>query len=240
MKDLKHRLYFTFADKVFGNADSKIFVELAVELINENIETENLIILAGLDSSDSEEREKYFKKSLNDLNIEFPEINDDLISLYAMQLAENVISSKLKPKDGLTKMSNLVFASDFASRFHPFIDLDEDIDYLISSNSTIFNNGLKQENIDDYIVNEFELFLAIEKIEDKEIRTKAKCKNCGVVMNPEYKSKRSLFNPFGKKGFYCSKCKSSDLIYFNTRNGRKELLEEIKKLTPTSSCFHWG
>ena len=73
-------------------------------------------------------------------------------------------------------MLNLVYASDYASRFNPFSDLNEDIYYLISSNSAIFNDGLKKENIDEYIVIEFELFLAIEKIEDKEIRTKAKCK----------------------------------------------------------------
>lgn len=230
--NIKEQTYYLIADRVIGKSDSKIYVVWAVDMIQRGHETENILILAGLDSSDTEEREKYFRESLNDLKIEYPDNKSRLISLYSTNLADKVLTGKISPQIGLTKMIELVYATDYSSEFLAFVDLDEDIDYVKYSSQPLFNSGLTKNNIDEFIINEFKLFLETIEFKDEVLRNKAKCKKCGAIENPVVKSKWSWKELRNQNNYCCPKCFSQQLIYGNSQKGKRLIIDELKKTTP--------
>jgi hypothetical protein len=162
MINLQETTLFLLGTKLCPNFDSFDYVKWAMQLLENGYDSENLRILAGLDHSDSEVRQRYFLKSFEELNIEISSNKDDLLWDFARLLATKVIEQSLLPEKGLNIMVDLASVSDYSSRFMPFLDLEEDIDYLINYGSPLFNSELRKDNINETIINEFQLFL--EKI----------------------------------------------------------------------------
>ncbi len=234
--NIKEQTYYLIADRILGKSDSKIYVDWAVDMIQNGHETENILILAGLDSSDTEEREKYFRESLNDLKIDYPDNEKELRSFYSTSLANKVVTGKVSPQIGLKKMTELVYATDYSNEFLAFADLDEDIDYVKYSGQPLFNSGLTKKNIDEFIINEFRLFLETREFKDEDLRNKAKCKKCGAIEVPVIKAKWS-WKEFKKQNYYCCpNCFSRQLIYGNSQRGKRLMLDELKKNTPNKSA----
>ena len=67
--DASQLTYQILGQKLLSRFDSKILVDWALTLMQNGFHSDNLVILAGLDNSDTVEREKYFWKSISDLNI---------------------------------------------------------------------------------------------------------------------------------------------------------------------------
>ncbi|MCG6187666.1 hypothetical protein [Maribellus maritimus] len=143
--NIKEQTYFLIADRILGKSDSKIYVDWAVDMIQNGYDTENILILAGLDNSDTEEREKYFRESLDDLKIDYPDNEKELRSFYSNSLANKVVTGKISPQIGLRKMTELVYANNYSGEFLAFADLDEDIDYVKYSGQPLFNSGLTKK-----------------------------------------------------------------------------------------------
>ncbi len=221
--------YYTIADRIIGKSDSKIYVDWAIDMISKGHESENILILAGLDHSDSEERENYLRECLHDLKIDYPADKKYLFNFYSINLSKKVIKGDITPQTGLTKMNELFFESDYANYLSAFQDLQEDIDYLKHSGQTIFNSGLKLKNIDKYIINEFQLFLDSLKFEGKDFSNKVICKKCDSVVEPEMKKKWSILELKRQNFYCCPKCSSKDLSGWSSQTGKKLIIDKMTR-----------
>jgi hypothetical protein len=167
--------YQLLGEKSVTYFDSQKYVNWAITLLENGFDSESLVILAGLDSYDTEEKEKYFWKSIEELNIRIDKTEIELIEIYANFLAIQVVENKINPTIALRKMFNITRATDYTSKYMPFYELDDALDLLQYDNISI-NDGLTLENKDEYIKEEFELFLEMDKLEiDKSIREKSYC-----------------------------------------------------------------
>lgn len=218
------------AEKNLTYFDSQKYVDWAVTLLENEYESESLIILAGLDSYGTEEKEKYFWKSIEELNIKIEKSDFELIGNYADFVAKQVLEDKISPMDGLKKMLAVVYATDYSSEYMPFYELDADLDLLDYSGFTIFSTGLTTENKDEYIKAEFELFLAMRELNiDESLKEKSYCLNCNSFVKPVLKKKFKWKKPYKCQVWACEKCGSQKLEYPNNHNTKKRIIELCKK-----------
>ena len=103
MKTLQEITNYIIGKQIYTQIDSKDYVEWAFQAIENGFDSENIWILAGLNNSDTEERLKYFQKSLADLNFQIPTDQNEILNYFTNQLANNVIS-------GLESVSGLGYS----------------------------------------------------------------------------------------------------------------------------------
>jgi hypothetical protein len=227
MKTLQEITYYLFGKQIFTRIDSKDYVNWAMQALENGFDSENIRILAGLDYSDTEERLKYFQKSLVDLNLQMPSDQNEILKDFTIKLANNVIEGLEAPRTGLKIMLDIVIASDYSARFIQFMDLDEDIDCFIYTGVPLFNSDINKDNIEEMIINEFKLFLQIEA-SDLKIREMAYCNQCSKSMNLVLKKNFSIFKSKQYNYWSCSNCGSKDLIHGTSQKGKMMILNTIK------------
>ncbi|WP_207518340.1 hypothetical protein, partial [Flavobacterium psychrophilum] len=92
---VKEETEILLAKILLSNFDSKNYVDWAISVIESGIESNSLFILAGLDDEDTEIREKYFRKVVEELKIEINYEDFALLQNYAKFIAEKVINGTL-------------------------------------------------------------------------------------------------------------------------------------------------
>ena len=225
----KEETYKILAQRLFSYFDSHKLVDWAVMMMENGYDSESLIILAGLDNESTEIREQYFWQTIDELKLNVNKTELDIIDNYALYIAESVVNRKIKPKDGLSIMQEIVRSTDYSSKYIQFYELDEDLDYLQYDNRTIFNSGLSLKNADSFIIREFELFLESEKYRiDKNIRESAYCNQCGLIRKPKLKDKRNLIGQVKYQYWVCGNCESHDILHFRNQKGREMIMDRIK------------
>jgi hypothetical protein len=218
------------AKKLFFGFDSQKYVDWAIDLLYADFESESLVILAGLNGYDTEEKEEYFWKSIEELQIDIKKSDYELIENYALITARQVVENKLNVLDGLSIMLDIVRATDYEAKYRQFSDIDEDIDYLNHCEQSIYNSGLKKENIEEYVRNEFALLVEIEALKlDNTIFEKSICNKCGLIEKPKLKNKRKLFAKTTYSILICGNCGSDKIEHFNSQNGKKRIIEQLKQ-----------
>ncbi len=218
------------AERALTQFDSKKLVDWAVKVLELGYESENLFILAGLDFETTEEREKYFWKSVNDLNLETEKSKDELIENYALFIANKAIRKEISVDYAFDQMLKIVSASEYDSKYIAFYEINEDIDYLTYENSVLFNSGLTIENSKDFILKEFEIFVLMENLKiTKEERSKCYCVTCKSLNTPITKNKFQFKKPFKYMVWSCGICGSEKLKFNNDHEVKKLIIEEHKK-----------
>jgi hypothetical protein len=218
------------AKKLFFGFDSQKYVDWAIDLLYADFESESLIILAGLNGYDTEEKEEYFWKSIEELQIDIKKSDYELIENYALFTARQVVENKLKVLDGLHIMLDIVRATDYDAKYRQFSDIDEDIDYLNEFDHTVFNSGLRKDNIEEYVKSEFELFIEIESLDlDDSIINKSICNKCGLIEKPKLKTKRKFFASRTYQIWVCGNCGSDKIEHFSSQTGKRRIIERLKK-----------
>lgn len=144
---------------VFDELDSKQFVNWAVNSISNGYESESLLILAGLDVSDTEERKEYFRSSLKELNIELKEEKFEILEDLAKHVSKSVLDNQLSSKSGLIKMLFICGESKYDNSFVDFYNINEDINLISDGFSTQYINDLNESNKDEKIKREFAKYL---------------------------------------------------------------------------------
>ena len=219
------------AKKLLSNFDSKNYVDWAISVMERGIESENLFVLAGLDNEDTEIREKYFRKVVEEIKIDINYEDFTLLQNYAKFIAEKVVNGTLSQSKGLSIMNEIVKKSDYDSRYMQFFELDEDLDYLNYSNNTIFNSELTIENKGEYILEEFKLFIELENLKiDNKIREYSICKKCNHIGKPKLKLNYRLTKPFKYYTWKCEKCNSKEIEHFSSQNGKRKIIKNIKNI----------
>ncbi|MFC6267829.1 hypothetical protein [Frigoriflavimonas asaccharolytica] len=214
------------AQRVLSHFDSKKLIDWAIMLMGKGFDSESLIILAGLNSDTTEEREQYFWQTIDELGLDINRTDFELIENYAIYVAESVVNKKIAPKDGLTIMQDIVRSTDYSKRYVQFYEIDEDLDYLKYDNHTIFNSGLTLKNADKYITREFELFLETEKYKiDDKTRELAYCKSCDKIEKPKLKNIRNWFGKVKYQTWVCGLCESKSILHFSSQKGKEIILK---------------
>ena len=94
---MENKLLFKYVcDYILENITTYQLINVAIECITAGMECENLCILAGL--SENDDIIRYYKLTLNELNIKEPnkeEAGKYLIKYYCKELLENKISSNM-------------------------------------------------------------------------------------------------------------------------------------------------
>lgn len=221
------------AEKALTQFDGKKLVYWAVSALELGYESENLCILAGLDHEDTEEREEYFWKSIEDLKLDVEKTEDELIEKYAMTIANKAIKKEIGIDYAFSQMRKIVSATEYDRRYIAFYEIDEDLDYLRYDNSVIFNSGLTIENSKDFILEEFKIFVQMENLKiTLEERDRCYCENCKKLNIPITKNKFQLKKPFRYMVWSCGIC-GSEKLKFNSNHGVKRMIIEEYKKTKT-------
>ena len=94
------------AKYVTGNLTTSQLPEIGLLGLQEGLDSESLVILAGLSTNDNPfEIQEYFDKSIEELNIELPEKRQAAI-IYAIGLIEEIVKGKLEIIKGVYEISN--------------------------------------------------------------------------------------------------------------------------------------
>ncbi|NJO89690.1 MAG: hypothetical protein HC831_12645 [Chloroflexia bacterium] len=224
--------YKLLAQRLFSHFDSKKLVDWAVMMMECGYDSYSLIILAGLDKDSTEVREKYFRETIDELKLDVNKSDFDLIDYYANYIAESVVNKKIDPKDGLSIMQEIVRTTDYSSKYIQFYELDEDLDNLKYDNRTIFNSGLTLDNIDKFIITEFQLFLDVEKLKIERVSELTYCNTCCSIDRPKIKKKRTIIGRVEYKYWVCGNCGSKDILHFSDQKGREIIIKQNKKTQP--------
>ncbi|VAW45283.1 hypothetical protein MNBD_GAMMA03-361 [hydrothermal vent metagenome] len=139
--------------RALGCAYSKDYTEWAESLLYENVESENVAILASMGyerDPDSEEIEAYFQKSLKDLGLTLPDEKEGL-KIYAKALCEQIVSGDLESEKGVSILEAFYSKSDYEAIYSIWDELSEDLWMVSDHEGSIFNTGLSYENKNEYI-----------------------------------------------------------------------------------------
>jgi hypothetical protein len=228
--DASKLTYKILGQKLLSWYDSKVLVDWALTLMQNGFDSDNLQILAGLDNSDTEEREHYFWRSVNDLNINIDKKEIDLIDFYVDNLVDEVLEGNVPPKFALRQMCEVAVKTDYSPKYMDFFMLDDEIGSLEYDGHAIFTNGLTKNNADEYILNEFKLFKKVLTGDYSDYYKKAICNDCKQIMTPKLVTKYQLKSPFSFQTYVCENCKSQNIDTFSSQTGKEKI---INRLTET-------
>jgi len=218
------------AERALSNFDSKALVTWAINVLHSGRESENLFILAGLDHETTEEREKYFHKSLTDLNLSSDRPAEDLIEFYAMMTAKRAINGDIGVDLAFKQMLKIVFATEYNAKYIAFYEIGEDLDCLHYNDSVIFNPGLTLQNYHEFILEEFKIFLEMEKLEiPVQERDYSYCSRCSELVKPMLKTKYQLCKPHKYQVWCCTNCKFEGIKYSSEHIVKKLIIEKYKE-----------
>lgn len=228
--NIQEETHEVLGQRLMDKFDSKKLVEWAVSTMQKGYDSESLVILAGLDYDSTEEREKYFWKSIKELNLDIKSEKTELINDYAKYVANAVLKGSISPRSGLQKMNDICLTTGYDSKYIQFYEIDEDLDYLnYGEHSPIYNQGITKENADNFIIKELELFLECEELGiEKSVRETAFCNNCEQITKPELRTKFQFKKPFKYQEFVCQNCKSNGIDPFSSQIGKEKILKRIK------------
>lgn len=170
--------------RALGSAYSKDYTGWAESLLYEDIESENVAILASMGyerDPDSEEVEAYFQKSLKDLNLSLPDEKEGL-KIYAKTLCEQIVSGDLEPEEGAKVLEAFYSQSDYEAIYSIWDELSEDLWMVNDRDGCIFNTGLSSENKCEYIKGVAAQFIELlkTKLPDRFFYLCA-CPECGYI-----------------------------------------------------------
>lgn len=221
--EIKYRASEAIAlDKL--SSDTSMYVDFAFYLLDNNIESKNIYILAGLENDSYDDKIHYFKKILEELQINIPE-NERIDFPYAKGIARQVLNDKIDPVTAVYTFVKLYTQTE-DSRYLEFLEISDGIDLLEEGYKLV--PDMDKDNCNEYIKHAFELFLIFAELELPENFYKQRyCKKCLKRVSPIKKIKRHGL--FGKKYTIevCPECGADDFYWTRYNHGKDLYLKEI-------------
>jgi uncharacterized protein with PIN domain len=227
--------------RFLGIAQVYDYADWAETLMCDGCKSENIAILVGIGSEpkpETYEVEKYFRKSLDDLNLTLPP-EKDALSAYAKSLCSEIISGKTSPSDGLQVLVSFYRHTDYQESLWSIWDsLEEDIALLDEEYGSIFNTNLTKENTSEYIIQVAEQFIEIMGMTlPDNFFNLSSCSKCNYIGEsllesidkpwmPE-KLYRFIYNKGQTKRSICPQCKEPYPVNMHDFQGRKKYLEKF-------------
>jgi hypothetical protein len=174
------------AKRALGRAQTKDFSDWAENLLAQGCDAENVAILAGFGlehSPDSHEIELYFKKCVDELGLVLLEDRVAIFN-YVRELAGNINAGIIHPRTGLESLKNFWVATDDDEPLYRIWDeLAEDICALGDYDGYyLWNTGLLEENVDEFIVKVARQFLQLcDSNLPEDFFSLCACSDCGHI-----------------------------------------------------------
>jgi len=189
---------------------------------------ESLIILATMDKATREEIEKYFLKSIEELELNIPKDVRSQLREYANDIALGVLSGDMGLDYGFLQMLKVAKVSDRDARYTAFSEIEEDLDNLFYGRKTK-RDGLTLENQKAYIREEFALFSAMEMLDiPLAARQQEYCMICGKLSTPYPRKKYSVKRPFIFHVLSCDYCRSERLKSASQHYVKRKIIESYQ------------
>ncbi len=198
-------------ERLFRGFNHFRMVDWARTVLNSGSYAESVLILAGMEKATGEEIEKYFLRSIEELELNIPKDIRSQLQEYAHRVALGVLRGELCQDYGFLQMLKVAKVSDRDFRYSGFSDIEEDLDNLFYGRETK-REGLTLENQKAYIREEFRLFSAMEMLEiPLADRQQEYCLICGRLSTPYPRKKYSISRPFIYHVLCCDHCESERL-----------------------------
>ena len=225
IEKIKLEVFRIFMDTSLLYENMKECVNFAIALLENEIVTDNICILAGLNENEYYDIKKYFLKVLNNLGIEIDVYDKNLALRYLEKIAGDVLNNRKHPCVAVMELARYnreIFDGD--SVYSIYSELDEIISLIIYDNISIITPAINKDNLEGYIRHHFKLVLKIRDMDlPANIYEQAYCKRCKYRIIPEIK-----LNPSGT--YYerkCPKCGHGEFFWIRHNNGMDLYLNEI-------------
>jgi RNase P subunit RPR2 len=225
-EQIKNKAIEAIAADKFTNDTTK-YIDFAFYLIDQNIESKNIYILAGLEKDSYYDKILYFNKVLDELKI-IINWDSNFYLIYAQHIAKQVIANQIDPLIGNNYMVKLFMETDHNSLYVEFLEISDGIDLFDDGYELI--QGMRKENVKEYIKHCFELFLIFQNLKlSKNFYEQAYCKKCNERIIPRKVNKREGI--FGKKyvELICPNCGYNQFYWTRYNQGKDLYLKEIGK-----------
>lgn len=198
-------------ERLIKGFDHSRIVRWARTLLDTGRYAESLIILAGMEKATNEEIEKYFLRSIEELELNIPKDIRSQLQEYANDIALRVLNGELSQDFGFLQMLKIAKVSDKDFRYAGFSEIEEDLDNLFYGRKTK-RDGLTLQNQKDHIREEFKLFSTMEMLDiPLAARQQEYCMICGKLSTSYPKKKYSVSRPFIYHVLSCDHCGSERL-----------------------------
>ena len=198
-------------ERLIKGFDYSRMVHWAGALLDAGTYAESVIILSGMATATGEEIEKYFLRSIEELELNIPKDIRSQLQEYANKIALGVLNGGVSADFGFLQMLKVVKVADRDFRYSGFSDIEEDLDNLFYGRPAK-REGLTRENQKAYILEEFKLFSTMEMLDiPLAIRQQEYCLICNKLSIPHPRKKYSIRRPFIYHVLCCGHCGSERL-----------------------------
>lgn len=212
-------------ERLLKGFDHSRMVKWARVLLDSGRYAESLIILAGMENAVNEEIEKYFLRSIEELELNIPKDIRSQLQEYANDIALRVLKGEVSQDFGFLQMLKVAKVSDRDFRYSGFSEIEEDLDNLFYGRKTK-RDALTLENQKAYIREEFKLFSTMEMLDIPLIaREQEYCMVCGKLSTPYPKKKYSVRRPFLYHVLSCDHCRSERLKSASQHFVKRKIIE---------------
>lgn len=197
-------------------------INFALHLLDNGVESENVYILAGLDSKNKDDIKKYFKLLSDELNVYG--LEDDLDFSFLCYLNRKIKNNALAPTDVVDILCSTYFQT-LKKIYYEWVEFGETIS-LLDEGISLYAYNIDKKNLDAYITEKLQLDIELCKMNIPEDFFKmAFCEKCGALVVPLVRTKKSIFRK--KHYFVCSNCKSKSgkFKWCRDNEGKKSYLK---------------
>jgi len=223
--NLQQRVDLLFAEQLILGFNGKKYTDWAISLMQEDYQSVNLDILAGLDNNDRISIEHYFKRLTEDLHLNINKDKEQLLSSYTFVIAQMVIDEQIKPEKGLNIMEEIriqMYGYGFTeNELIQFSYLTDDA--LSMDDYQMFYKGLKKENLDEVITDEMKMYLLSKPKSIEDVRDLIYCNKCNCFGYAFYREG----GLFSKGNWHCKKCSSKNFLAWWNVPDRKQILQKL-------------
>jgi len=151
-EEIQEKALAAIAEDKYGSNDLA-YVSFALYLLDRNIESENIYILAGLDNAQPSVKRRYFQIVLEELHIDLGQ-DENFNQTYIKSIARNVTAGIFDPLTGLGMLKKLFSQGSCDPSLMSFMELSDAIELLDDGYTLI--KGMNKENMHLYIQQVFE------------------------------------------------------------------------------------
>ncbi len=209
--NIKENINELLVERLFKGFDDSKLVSWARTMLDAGNYAESVIILANIENGTKDEIEKYFLRSVDELELSIPKGLENQLQEYANEVTRKVLSGEISQSQGFEQMLNVARVSNKDFRYKGFTEIADDLQ-SIAQNGKISREGLRMDNNPYYIREEFKLFSVMEMLNIPiTLRQQEYCMVCGQLTTPFEKKKYQVSRPFMYHVASCNNCQSERL-----------------------------
>jgi hypothetical protein len=214
-------------ERLLKGFDPSRLVEWARHMLAEGAYTDSLIKLVTMEKSNKEEIEKYFLRSIEELDLNIPADLESQLQEYANDIARQVLNGEITVDYAFLQMLKVAKVSNKDFRFLGFSEIEEDLDNLFYGKK-VKREGLTLDTQKAYILQEFKLFSTMEMLDiPLSFRQQEYCMICGHLTTPVPKKKYSITRPFIYHVLSCKHCRSERLKSASQHFVKKKIIDSF-------------